>query len=528
MTRETKKAILLYLLVLLVLTGCRRTDNESTQVLRINLGSEPPTLDWQLCTDSASITVIENIMEGLTRFNDDMEPVPALAESWQVSEDGLTYTFKLKDGVVWSDGVRLKAQHFVDGWKRLLDPATAGEYAYFLYNVENAEKFNNGEIKDFSQVGVKAIDEKTLEIKLNQPVVFFPSLTAFVSTFPVRLDVIEKWGDLWTEPEHIVTLGPFRLNSWQHEYKIELVKNEKYHGEIPKVNKVVMYMVNEQNTALDLYETGVLDFVSVPAYAIPFFKNRADYHTMPFLSGYYYGFNVTKPPFDKPQVRQAFSMAIDREVLRRILNDSVFPTSSWIPPGLKGHNPNIGLRYNPEKARQLLSEAGYDSPSSIPPITLAYNTNDTHKLIAENIKEQWKKNLGIDVRLDNMEWKVYLQKLKSDPPQIFRLGWNADYPDADNFMAMFMSMSGNNHTRWTSAEYDNLIKRAVAERDTTLRAHLYEEAQRILVERDCVIMPLFFSTLTRLISPRVRGLKLNVMDILYLEKVRIKELEKTF
>lgn len=504
-----------------MLYGCLEHNNSRERVFKMNLGAEPPTLDWQLCTDSASIIVIENIMEGLTRFNDEMEPVPALADWWEVSKDGLTYTFKLKEGVLWSDGVALKAQHFVDGWRRLLEPLTAAEYAYFLYNVVNAERYNTGEIKDFSQVGVKAVDDKTLEVKLNQPLVFFPSLTAFVSTFPARLDLIERWGDLWTEPEHIVSLGPFKLKSWRHEYRIELVKNEKYHGDLPKVDKVVMYMVNEQNTALDLYETGVLDFVSVPAYAIPFFKNRPDYRTMPFLSGYYYGFNVTKTPFDKPQVRQAFSMAINRELLKRILNDSVFPTSSWIPPSLKGHNPDVGLKYNPAKAQELLRQAGYASPSAVPPITLAYNTNDTHKLIAENIKEQWKKNLGVDVRLDNMEWKVYLHKLKTDPPQIFRLGWNADYPDADNFMAMFMGSSGNNHTRWSNEEYDELVKRAVAERDANLRAKLYEEAQKILLERECVIAPLFFSTLTRLVSPRIVGLNFNVMDILYLEKIRV-------
>jgi oligopeptide transport system substrate-binding protein len=343
-----------------------------------------------------------------------------------------------------------------------------------------------------------------------------------MATYPARLEVINRWGDSWTEPQHIVTLGPYRLKSWRHEYKIELTANPQYYNGHPAVANITMYMVQEMNTALDLYESNTLDYVSIPEFAIPRYELRSDYRRLPYLSGYYYGFNTTKAPFDRPKVRLAFSMAIDRSVLPTILHGSVAASTSWIPPGLLGHNPNIGVKFDPDRARQLLKEAGYNSTSHLPPITFAYNTNDTHKLVAENVKKQWKSNLGVDVRLDNMEWKVYLQQLKTDPPQIFRLGWNADYPDPDNFMGLFTGNSGNNHTHWASAEYDRLVGLAAAEPDPDKRAEYYYSAQRLLTEKDCAIAPLFFSSLNRLISPRVEGLNLNIMDILFLKQIRIK------
>jgi len=510
------------LLFIAISFSCGRVPSIPENAFRMNIGTEPPSLDWALATDSASIIVLENIMEGLTQFDNNMTPTPALAESWTISEDGKTYTFRIREGVRWSDGAPLTAQHFVDGWRRLLDPSTAAEYAYFLYDVENAESFNQGRIRDFSQVGVKAEDSRTIVVRLRKPLVYFPALTTFTATYPARLDVINRWGDNWTEPQHIVTLGPYRLKSWRHEYKISLEANPNYYAGPPPLKSVIMYMVEETNTALDLYESRALDYVSIPTYAIPFFKSRSDYRQLPFLSGYYYAFNTTRPPFDNPLARRAFSMAIDRSVLPKILNDSVVPASSWIPPGLLGHSPGIGMKFDPRQARQLLKEAGYNSPSSIPPITLAYNTNDTHKLVAENIKEQWKTNLGVDVHLDNMEWKVFLQLIKTNPPQIFRLGWNADYPDPDNFMAVFLSNSGNNHSRWANARYDRLVGLAAAEPNPEKRREYYYSAQRLLTEEDCVIAPLFFASLNRLVSPRVDKLDLNIMDILFLKRLMIK------
>ncbi|MEE8557587.1 MAG: peptide ABC transporter substrate-binding protein, partial [Myxococcota bacterium] len=229
--------------------------------LRINLATEPPTLDWTRATDSVSITVIEQLMRGLTELGPDLQPVPALAHRWEVSRGGRVYTFYLRQDVRWSDGVPLRADQFVYAWRRLLDPRTAAEYAYFLFPVRGARAYNSGTLRDLDELGVRALDDLTLEVELEAPLVYFPSITTFMVTFPARRDVIERFGEQWTEPEHIVTLGPFRLRAWEHEYKILLEANADYFAGRPGLDRVVAYMVNEGSTALILFEQGLLDLV---------------------------------------------------------------------------------------------------------------------------------------------------------------------------------------------------------------------------------------------------------------------------
>jgi len=490
--------------------------------LRLNIGTEPPSLDWSLATDSASIQVLENIMEGLARFDDSLVARPALASEWKVSDDGLVYTFRIRDDVKWTDGVALTARHFVDGWRRLLDPTTAAEYAYFLYDVNGAEEYNSGKTTDFSTVGVRAIDDHTLEVKLKNPVVYFPSVVTFISTFPIRLDVIEKWGDGWTEPGRIVTLGPYKLESWKHEYRLTLARNDVYYGEAPQVDKVEMFMVGEPNTALDLYDAGALDIVSVPPHAIPYYNNRPDYRSQLYFAVFYLGFNVTKPPFDNPLVRRAFSHSIDREQVVKVLQGGYQPWAGWIPPGMTASNESVGCKFDPQLARKLLEQAGYKSQENFPEVTLGYNKNLSNRMVVSNVQEQWRVNLKIEVRLNNMEWKVYLRQLRDDTPQVFRLGWVADYPDPDNFMKMFISTSGNNHTHWGNPEFDRLVEVAAFERDPAKRKKLYDKAQHIMLVEDCAIVPLFASKLHRLVTPRVKGFKLNMKDLLFLDRISIE------
>jgi oligopeptide transport system substrate-binding protein len=487
----------------------------------MNLGTEPPTLDWSLATDNASIRVIENLMEGLTEYDEALKPKPAIAERWEILDGGRRYIFHLRKDVLWSDGKPVTAGDFEFAWKRLLDPKTGAEYAYFLYDLENAEEFNAGRLKEPSRVGVRANDPLTLEVRLKKPIVYFPSITTFTATFPLRQDLIEKFGDRWTEPEHLVTCGPFRLVEWRHEYRLTLAANDRYHKGRPSLDRVVFYVVEEDTTALTLYETGDLDRVGLPPVAIPSYKERPDYRHGSFLRGYYYGFNVTKSPFDNRLVRQAFSEAIDRSELPKILKGGEIPATSWVPPGMPGYDPEIGLKFDPASARKRLAEAGFSEGRGLPPITLAFNTDPTNLLIAENIQAQWKRNLGVTVRLDNMEWKVYLKRLKEDTPQIFRLGWGADYPDPDNFLALFTTRSGNNNTHWGNRRYDELISEAAGEPDPVRRKALYDEAQRILTEEDVPIVPLFVAAQNVLIKPYVKGLRLNPMDILALKNVRI-------
>lgn len=514
----------LALIVSLGMAGCSGEPSAvEGSTLRIAVTTEPPTLDWSLATDGVSFNVLTNIMEGLTQYNDRLEPIPAIARRWEFSENGRVITFYLRDDVKWTDGQPVTAQQFEYSWKRLLNPETAAQYAYFLFDVENAAEYNAGKIKDADQVGVKALSPTVLQVRLKRPVIYFPSLTTFMVTFPQRRDVIEKHGDQWTDPEHIVTNGPFTLDQWHHEYKLVLQSNPDYYDAQPALNRIIMYVVRNPTTELTLYETGELDMAELPPVAIPHYKTHAEYQNLPLLRGYYYGFNVTKRPFNDARVRRALSHAIDRSQIPVILKGGQLPTASWIPKGMFGYNSKIGPAFDPDKARTLMAKAGYSGEKNFPPFSIAYNTDPTHRLIAQFVQAQWKEHLGLKVDLEDQEWKVYLKKLDIDPPPVFRLGWGADFPDPDNFMNLFISTSGNNRLQWKNERYDRLIARGAAEQDPETRQALYNEAQTLLTETDSAIISLFVAAQNVLVKPYVQNLGLNAMEWLYLKRVRLAE-----
>ncbi len=499
-----------------------KTGSAPERVLRLNVGTEPPTLDWSLATDSVSLTVIENLMEGLAEFDEELNPRPNLAERWEVLDGGRRYLFHLRRDAVWSDGRPVVAGDYEYGWKRLLDPKTAAEYAYFLYDVEGAEAFNNGTLTDPERVGVRALGPFLLEVRLRKPVVFFPALVTFPITFPQRRDLIERHGEAWTAPSHLVVNGPFLLDQWWHEYKLELVPNPRYLRGRPALDRIRFYMVQEGSVALTLYETGDLDVTAIPPVAIPSYSGRPDYVNAPVLRNNYVGFNVTKPPFHDPRVRRAFGHAIDRSIFPKILQGGEAPATSWIPPGMFAHNPSIGLPFDPARARALLADAGYPEGKGFPPITLEISTDPVARLIAEELQAQWKRHLGAQVAINTQEWKVFLKRVQQDPPPLFRLGWGADYPDPDNFMAMFTAGSGNNHTRWGDAGFDALVARATMEADRRRRQALYDEAQRLLLEEAAAIVPIFLSAQNRLVRPAVKNFPRDPLDLWILKRVRVE------
>src|SRR2546422_8208822 len=462
-------------------------------------------------------------MVGLTEFDKNLKPAPVIAKSWEIRDGGRQILFHLRDDVAWSDGKKVRAQDFEYSWKRLLNPKTASEYAYSLFDIVNAEEFHQGKITDESAVGVTATDDTTLEVRLKHPTSYFVAITTFEITYPQRQDVIEKFGTKWTEPDNIVTNGPFLLTSWKHENEIRLKANPNFFLGTPAIENVEMFMVNEMTTALAMYEQGQVDFIdnhSIPALEKPRLAKAPGFKRVPQLRGEYYGFAVDRKSFNDPRVRKAFAMAIDRSVLPTLLRGGQLPASSWIPPGMLAHNPKIGLLYNPPEARRLLREAGYPEGKGLPPVVLAYNTEEDHKMVAEAVQGMWQRNLGVVVTVENQEWKVYLKKLQNDPPHIFRMGWGADYPDPDNFMKLFTANSGNNQTRWKNQRYDQLLERAAQELDSAKRVKLYDEAQKILCETDLPIMPFFWTAESTLLNPRFTGLELNSMARLDMRYVR--------
>ncbi len=495
------------------------------KAFRINLGTEPPSLDWSLATDHVSFNVIANLMVGLTEFDKSLRPAPVIAKSWDILEGGKRIVFHLRDDVTWSDGKKVRAQDFEYSWKRLLNPKTASEYAYILFDILNAEEYHEGKIGDEALLGVQAKDDRTLEVKLKHPASYFLSITTFEVTYPQRQDLVEKFGTKWTEPGNIVTNGPFLLASWQHENEIQLSANPNFFLGEPAVEKVQMFMINEKTTALAMYEQGQLDFIdnhSIPILEKQRLSKLPGFQRVPQLRGYYYGFVIDRKPFDDVRVRKAFSMAVDRSVFPKVLHGGEQPASCWIPPGMSAHNSRIGLTHNPPEARRLLREAGYPDGKGFPPVTLGYNTDEDHKIVAEAAQGMWKRNLGVLVRLENQEWKVYLKKLQTDPPHVFRLGWGADYPDPDNFMKLFTALSGNNNTHWKNPGYDQLLELAAKEFNEKKRGKIYDEAQKILCETDLPIIPLFTTAESTVLNPRFTGLEYSPMGRLMLRHVRPK------
>lgn len=492
------------------------------QEFHMRIETEPPTLDWNLATDYVSINILYHLVEGLAEYNDKLEPVPSLA-TWKISPDGKTYTYTLKPGLKWSDGVPLTAQHFWDSWERTLNPKTASGYAYFLFDVENAKEYNEGKLKDSSKLGFQAKDESTFVVTLKKPATYFATIPAFTVTFPIRKDVIEKHGRDWTDPEHMVVTGPFRLAEWKHDSRIELVPNPHYRGPKPKLEKAIAYVVKEDITAINMFESGKLTYLSrLPALEIERLKKNPAYKTLPYLRGYYYGFNVTKPPFNDVRVRKAFAHAINRDEITALLKGGQKPTGSWIPKGMLGYNAKIGLQYDPAKAKALLAEAGYPEGKGFPAVTFMFDTRDDNKAIAERLQAQWQKVLGVKLGAQNEEWKVYLGHLRSDAPPLFRHGWGADFPDPDNFMNMFTSYSGNNYTRWKNEAYDSMIEKAAAESAPAKRVAIYDKAQKLLTEEEAAIVPLFIDSINLLVSPTVKGLKIDSLGLLKIHRVEIQ------
>jgi oligopeptide transport system substrate-binding protein len=507
--------------------GCRRASEAPARAadnyFRVNLGTEPPSLDWSLATDHVSFNVISNLMVGLTEFDKELKPAPVIANAWKLHDGGKRIVFQLRDDVRWSDGQKVRAQDFEYSWKRLLDPGTASEYAYILFDIVNAQEFHEGKIAEAAEVGVRALDDFTLEVRLRHPASYFLAITTFEVTFPQRRDVIERFAARWTDPGNIVTNGPYLLASWKHENEIELSANPGFFRGKPAIEKVRMFMVNEKTTALAMYEQGQLDFVdnhSIPIFEKERLSKQRGFKRVPQLRGYYYGFRTDRAPFHDPRVRQAFMMALDRSVFPSILQGGQIPASSWIPPGMLAHNRKIGLPFNPVEARRLLREAGYPEGKGFPQVVLAYNTEEDHKLVAEAAQGMWQRNLGVVVKLENQEWKVYLKQLQSNPPALFRLGWGADYPDPDNFTKLFTSNSGNNHTRWKNKKYDQLLEQAARELDGKKRAEIYDAAQKILCESELPIMPLFWEAESTLLNPHFTGLELSSMARMDLRHVR--------
>jgi len=504
-----------------VFSGCgsRQTAVEEgirTQTLHVGNFSEPEDLDPHIVTGNVEFNVILALLEGLVGQDPvDLHPVPGAAESWSVSDDSLCYTFRLRRNGQWSNGDPVVAQDFLYSFRRILTPALASEYAYMLSCMKNAEKFNRGEITDFSLVGAEAPDSFTVRITLGRPASYFLQLLQHVAWFPVHPPTIEKFGAFdrrgtrWTQPPNFVGNGPFVLKRWDMNEVIVVEKNAGYWDAANvRLNAIHFHPIESQQTEERAFRSGQLHLTyGVPFTKIDWYKKNDPglMHISDYLATYFYYINVTRKPFDDARVRQALAMAIDREaIVQNILKAGQKPAYHYTPPNTNGYTCSSAVEYNVETAQKLLAEAGYPGGKDFPATELLYNTSETHHTVAQAIQRMWQQNLGITVSLVNQEWKVYLNSTHSLQYAIARGGWIGDYIDPTTFLDMWVSGGGNNRTGYANPEYDSLIASAGRITDRQARYAVLQKAEAILL-RDLPIIPVYFYTNQTLIHPSVRG-----------------------
>jgi oligopeptide transport system substrate-binding protein len=490
--------------VLLALAAITHTvDSAHAQegaTITYNVGADPRTLDPALANGVPEAHVILNIIEGLTRTDAKGEPVPAIAERWGISPDAKTYTFHLRDAK-WANGEPVTAQDFVHGWLRNLRPETAGEYAYMLYLVEGAEEFNAGRLGDPAKVGVRALDDRTLEIRLKNPTPYFLSALAHYAFAPLKESWVKAHPQFASEPASYPCNGPFKLKEWRHGDRLVLQRNPAYYNAgAVRVETLVMTTISNESTALLQWEAGEIDITdTVPLPDIPRLKAEGKYRSNPYLGVYYVAFQNTKKPFDDPRVRRAFSLAIRREqIARAILRGGQPAAYALVPPGItmngRDYRADGGALISEDaaEAKRLLAEAGYPGGRGFPRVRYLFNDMESHRTIGEALQDMWRTNLGVRVDLDVQEWKVYLQNRKQKNYQAARAGWIGDYFDAITFLDMFTSASGNNDFGYMNPEFDRIVEQAKAETDPVLREKLLREAERMVVARDMAVAPIYF------------------------------------
>ncbi len=497
------------------------------QDLQFRLTAEPATLDWTLARSSHETYLIMNIMEGLVEVGSDLKVSPALAEKWDLSPDGKTYTFYIRNGVKWSDGKPLKASHFRDSWIRLLNPKTHSSYASFLFDIENAEEYHLGKIKDSSKVAVFAKSDLVFEVKLKKPVSYFIDLPSFWVTFPVRLDLIQKYGKQWTDPSKIVTLGPYLLTEWKKNRAIILKKNPHYYRASllnPKSpNKVTGWIEPDDLKSRKFFEQGKTDFLLEVTTQDLFKKDlKAKTLQFPYLATFYLGFNVGWGPLKDPDLRKAIALAIDREGIPATLQGGQTLAQGWIPPGLEGHQREATLSGTIFDAKAALIKAGYPEGQGFPALPLYVEKFDGAALLAELISKNLKQKLGIMTVEKITSPKDFQRALRNGRAALFVTHWGADFPDPLNFLELFTSQNSANLTFWKNKEYDQYVTSARKILDQLARVSLYQAAEKLLLQKEVAILPLFYRKNTVVIGPRVESLEISPLNYLFFKNVTMK------
>ena len=513
------------------------SDEPNTSVLHRGLPADPESVDPQKARSTQAGDILRDIGEGLLSYSPTGELVPGTAESWTISDDGLTYTFAIRDDARWSNGDPVTAGDFAFSLRRLVDPATAAFYASSVAVIANAGAIIAGELPP-DALGVEAVDERTLVIRLHQPTPYLLSLLTFPSTFPVHAGSIATHGEAFTRPGNLLSNGAYKLDAWTPGSVLALSRNEHYwNNAATAIDEVRYHVLTQGVTELNRYRAGELHITST----VPpdnFAQVRDEYddelRVAPYLGIYYYGFNLTRPPFkDNPGLREALSMAIDRDGLgETIMGRGEAPAYSWVPPGVANYEPrrlafaDMSQEERNARARRLMAEAGY-GPDNPLQIELRYNTSDEHRRIALAVQAMWKDVLGVETTLINEEFQVLLANMREAAvTQVFRTSWIGDYNDAHTFLSIVESDSASNMPRYANEEFDEVMDQAARQLNPQWRRVHLEEAERVFLA-DHAVIPLYFFVSKHLVSPEVQGWGDNVLDYHYSQHLSLAPVDAT-
>ncbi len=491
-------------------------------VLRIGNMGEPQSLDPHKVAGTWENRIIGDMFMGLTTEAADGSTIPGAAESWTVSDDGLTYTFRIRDHL-WSDGEPVTADDFVYALRRILDPKRAAKYAFILYPIAGAKAFNKGETSDPATIGVSAPDPRTLVIRLANPTPFFLAQLTHYTAYPVPRHLVEARGEEWVKPGTIVGNGAYTVVEWVPNSQITAVKNPKFYDAANvAIDKVIYYPDEERAAVLKRFRAGEVDLATdFPSDQIDWLKANLPGETRisPYLGIYYYPINNVRAPFSDRRVREALSMSIDREAITdKVLKTGEIPAYSFVPPGTGnyGEPARVPWKGLPQaervaRAKALLAEAGF-GPDKPLKVTLKYNTSENHKKIAIAVAAMWKQ-LGVTTEILNSEVKVHYNQLEENDFDVARAGWIADYDDAENFLSLLATATGKqNYGRYSNAEFDKLMDEAARTADLARRADLLRRAEAIALA-DTATIPIHYYVSKNLVSPRVKGWVANTKDI---------------
>ena len=563
------KKIFLIPLTLIFFYGCSENVSPVDSAIESGIfhfgnGSEPQGIDPHIVTGVPEHHILISLCEGLTIANPNGgSNLPGVAESWTISEDGKEYIFYLNKNAKWSNGEVMTADDFVWSWMRILTASLASQYPDMLYYLEGAEEYhrwlsiediksmlakeedpkvrvnleeallNHKPKPSFDTVGVKAIDEHTLKVNLKSPTPFFLGLLSHYSTWPVHKETVLKYGKIddrdgkWTRPGNFVCNGPFKLKNWELNSKIVVEKNPHYwDASKVKLNEMHFYPVSNVMTEDRMFRAGQLHLTStLPSQKCPIYieENNPDLRIDPYMGQYFYRLNINNPALQDVRVRKALAYSINRKLLvEKVTKCGQIPAYSFTPPGSNGYYPDTEIPFDPQLAKQLMTEAGYSDSNPFPKLEILFNTSEDHRKIALAIQQMWQESLGIEVELVNQDWKVYLGREMVGDFQVSRAGWIGDYEDPNTFLDLMRPNRGNNKTGWEDAAYDEIMQKANSTNDQEERYKLLNQAEKILID-NMPIIPLYTYVRAYQLSSDVKGYNPHILDhhhpkFIYLER----------